>query len=77
MKREETETVISETKDRREYDEKLLKDYEDFLNDPDVSYFSAEESISLFINHRYPNESILKQIAEHKAKIEELKKKLI
>lgn len=53
----------------REYDEKLLIEYIDYINNVGLS-------TNKFLNDRYQNESILKQIAEHKAKIEELEKQL-
>lgn len=59
----------------REYDEKLLEELQNFLTQQgQVKMF--QYTLNKFLNNRYPNESILKQIAEHKAKIEELEKQL-
>lgn len=60
----------------REYDEKLLSEYIDYHENKRQGSTNGGWYIKPFLNNRYPNESILKQIAEHKAKIEELKKQL-
>ena len=64
----------------REYDEKLLNDWLDFsgkdMTYDDRRYNGLTLGFYRFLNYRYPNEFILKQIAEKEAEIEELKKQL-
>ena len=75
MKREETETVIFETKDRREYDIILLNKFRRYLwveLSIDLSLHFFED----FLNNRYPDkelEDLLKQREELDKRINELK----
>ena len=63
------------TKDMREYDEQLLKDYNFFVikNDLEEHLPRARKE---FINRRYPNEALLKEKAEIEARLKEIEEQL-
>jgi hypothetical protein len=72
---EESEETSESTKDfqgSREYDEKLLEDYFDFMNDNEMYGIQ----IKCFLNKRYPNEALLKRKAEIEAELKEINDKL-
>jgi hypothetical protein len=62
-------------KDMREYDEKLLKDYNVFVIENDLEEY-LPRARKEFINHRYPNEALLKEKEELEARLKEIEEQL-
>jgi hypothetical protein len=72
---EESEEPSESTKDMREYDEKLIVDYNVLI----VKYNLAEnltKARKQFIDQRYPKEALLKEKAEIEARLKEIEQQL-
>ena len=72
---EESEEPSESTKDMREYDEKLLKDYNVYVieNDLEEDLLKARRQ---FLNQRYPNEALLKEKSELEQRLKEIEEQL-
>jgi len=71
----ESEEPSESTKDMREYDEKLIVDYNVLI----VKYNLAEnltKARKQFIDQRYPKEALLKEKAEIEARLKEIEQQL-
>ena len=62
-------------KDMREYDEKLLKDYNVFVIENDLEDY-LPRARKEFVNQRYPNEALLKEKEELEARLKEIEEQL-
>jgi hypothetical protein len=72
---EEIEEPSESTKDLREYDEKLLKDYNVFVIENDLEDY-LPRARKEFVNKRYTNEALLKEKAEIEQRLKEIEEQL-
>jgi hypothetical protein len=72
---EESEVPSESTKDMREYDDKLLMDYNVFVLENDLEEY-LPRARKEFVNKRYPNEALLKRKAEILAELKEIEEQL-
>ena len=72
---EESEEPSESTKDMREYDEKLLKDYNVFVIENDLENY-LPRARKEFVNQRYPNEALLKEKSELEQRLKEIEEQL-
>jgi hypothetical protein len=69
------EEIEESTKDMREYDEKLLKDYNVFVIENDLEEY-LPRARRKFIQDRYTNEALLKEKEELEARLKEIEEQL-
>jgi hypothetical protein len=69
------EEIEESTKDMREYDEKLLKDYNVFVIENYLEDY-LPRARKEFVNHRYTNEALLKEKAEIEQRLKEIEEQL-